>query len=158
MKKILKNIWILSIFLLWGCTKTVYVPTETIYKTEVRDSIIYFKDTIEVRIPEEKIVEVLPEIDTSFLETNIASSVAYLDRDNKTLHHTLENKPTSLKTVIDTVIVTKVVKEYLEKPYIQEIEVPTPYIPKIFWAALVFSIVVIIVIVLKIYLKFKGGF
>lgn len=150
MKKILKFIWIIGIILLWGCAKTVYVPAETIYKTEVRDSIIYLKDTIEVKIPEEKIVEVLPEIDTSFLETNIASSTAYLDRDNKTLHHTLENKSTSLKTVIDTVIVTKIVKEYIEKPIITEVEVPKPYIPKIFWVLLIYAVGTIILFILKL--------
>jgi hypothetical protein len=153
MKKLLKFILIYGLFLLCGCTKTVYIPTETIYKTEVRDSIIYLKDTIEVKIPEEKIVEVLPEIDTSFLETNIASSTAYLDRDNKTLHHTLENKPTSLKTVIDTVVVTKIVKEYLEKPIITEVEKEIPYVPVFAWICIIYSI---LSIGIKIYRLFRN--
>lgn len=150
MKKILKNIWILSIFLLWGCTKTVYVPAETIYKTEIRDSIIRVVDTLKVEVPVEKVVEVLPQIDTSFLETKIAHSTAYLDTTNKTIYHTLENKPNSLKVVLDTIVVTKVVKEYLEKPIIQEIEVPTPYIPKVFWWLLGYAAITLIIFILKI--------
>lgn len=156
MKKSIIFLLITMLFSACAATKTVYVPAETVHKIEYRDSLIRVIDTVKVEIPKEKIVEVIPQIDTSRIETKIAYSVAYLDTDNKVIHHTLENKPEGLKTIIDTVVVIKTRTEYMEKPYIQEIEVPTPYIPKIFWAALWFSIGVIILIFLKLYLKFKG--
>ena len=141
-----------------GCaaTKTVYVPTENTHRIEYKDSIIHIKDTVIVEVPKEVIREVKPIIDTSRLETKIAISEAFVDTVSMKLHHTLKNKPNSLKTAIDTIVIVKTKTEYLEKPVIVEVETPLPYVPKIFWAALVFSIVVIIVIVLKIYLKFKG--
>lgn len=156
MKKILKNIWILSIFLLCGCTKQVYIPTDTKHIIEYRDSLIYLTDTLVVEIPKEIVKEIKPVIDTSRLETKIAFSEAYVDTVDMTLHHTLKNKPNSLKTAIDTVFVVKTKTEYLEKPVIVEVEKPVKYVPKIYKYSLWFSIGVLLFIGLKIYLKFKG--
>lgn len=149
MKKILKFIWIIGIFLLWGCTKTVYVPAETIYKTEVRDSIIRITDTLRVEVPKEVIKEVLPIIDTSRLETKVAQSIAYVDTLNRKLFHKLENKP-SFNTKIDTIVKVVYKTEYLEKPIITEVEVPKPYIPKIFWVLLIYAVGTIILFILKL--------
>lgn len=156
MRKYVFFFLVILFFSACATTKTVYVPTESVHKIEYRDSVIRIVDTVKIEIPREKIIEVVPQLDTSVLETKLAISTAYLDTDNKVIHHTLENKPNSLKTAIDTVVVIKTKTEYLEKPVIQEIEKPIKYVPKIFWVALWFSIGVIILIVLKLYLKFKG--
>lgn len=136
-------------------TKTIYVPTENTHRIEYRDSIVHIVDTLKVEIEKEKIVEVKPIIDTSRLETKIAISEAFVDTVSMKLHHTLKNKPNGLKMAIDTVVIVKTKTEYLEKPVIQEIEVPVKYIPKVFWFTLWFSILGVIFIIIKIYLKFK---
>lgn len=152
MKKILKFIWIIGIFLLWGCAKTVYVPAETIYKTEVRDSIIKITDTLRVEVPKEVIKEVLPIIDTSRLETKVAQSIAYVDTLNRKLIHKLENKP-SFNTKIDTIVKVVYKTEYLEKPVITEVEKEIPYVPTFAWICIIYSI---LSIGIKIYRLFRN--
>lgn len=150
----MKKILFILIFILMGCaTKTVYIPTESKHRIEYRDSLIYLNDTVYVNVPYEKVLNIVP--DTSRLETSVAKSIAYLDTIQHKIHHTLENKNTAIKTVRDTVIVVQTKIEYLEKPVIQEVEKPTPYIPTIFWVSLWFSIAVIITILVKLFIKFK---
>lgn len=149
-----KMLFILTLMFM-GCTttKTVYVPSETEHIIEYRDSIIYLNDTIYVNVPYEKVQNIVP--DTSRLETSVAKSIAYLDTIQHKIHHTLENKNTAIKTVRDTVIVVQSKTEYLEKPVIQEVEKPTPYIPTVFWISLWFSIAIIITISAKLFIKFR---
>ena len=81
----------------FGCAKTVYVPVQGEHTIEIRDSIIRVVDTVTIEVPKERIVEVVPEVDTSYLETKLAYSTAYLDRNKRTIHHTLEHKKTALR-------------------------------------------------------------
>ena len=153
----MKNICIfISIFILFicSCTKTVYVPTQTKIETIIKDSLIYIKDTIYITPPvEEK--EVKTTADSSHLETSLAISDAWIDKDGD-LNHTLKNKTdTVYRYVYDTVVVTQIEKEYIEKPVIQEVKVDVPYIPKWCWLCVVFTVGVIIYIIVKIWLKFK---
>lgn len=149
-----KMLFILTLMLA-GCTttKTVYVPSEREHIIVYMDSIIYLNDTIYVNVPYEKVQNIVP--DTSILETSVAKSIAYLDTTQHKIHHTLENKNTAIKKVRDTVIVVQTKTEYLEKPVIQEVEKPTPYIPTVFWISLWFSIAVIITISAKLFIKFR---
>ena len=151
MKNILKII-ILFLFLLpIGCAKAIYVPVQGEHTIEYRDSLIYVKDTIFVTPPvEEKENKTLQ--DSSHLETSIAVSDAWIDEDNN-LNHTLKNKSdTVIKYIYDTVVVTKNVKEYIEKPVITEVEKEIPYVPTFAWICIIYSI---LSIGMKIYRLFR---
>lgn len=143
--------------LLMGCAKTVYVPVQGENKIEYRDSIIHIKDTVKVPIPVEKVVEVIPELDTSRLETSVAYSEAYLDTINKKLTHTLKNKEKALNVKLDTIVRVEYVNQYIEKPVIQEVKVEVPYVPKPYKYSMWFSVIVVLFIGVRIYLKFKSG-
>lgn len=145
----MKKLIVLLTLILIGCTstKTVYIPTESQHTVEYRDSLIYLIDTIYINIPNEQANNIVA--DTSRLETSVAYSIAYLDTTNNKINHTLTNKNTKLQIIRDTVIVTQNVKEYIEKPVIQEVEKPVPYIPKVFWVSMWFSIICIVIIAIK---------
>lgn len=136
-----------------SCAKTIYVPVQGEHRIEIRDSIIRVVDTVTIEIPKERIVEVIPDVDTSYLETKLAHSTAYLDRNNKTIHHTLSHKETALKTQIDTVFITHVKTEYKDKVVIEEVEVPV--IPKWCWFVMMFAALMAGVTIMKIIGKFR---
>lgn len=151
MKNILKYIIIFLFLLPIGCTKAIYVPVQGEHTIEYRDSLVYLRDTIFVTPPvEEKENKTLQ--DSSHLETSIAVSDAWIDEDNN-LNHTLKNKTdTVFKYVYDTVVVSKIVKEYIEKPVITEVEKEIPYVPTIAWICIIYSI---LSIGMKIYRLFR---
>lgn len=154
----MKNILIIILsFFLVSCAapKIVYVPTEAETKIEYVDSLVYIRDTVLVEIPREKIVEVVPQLDTSRIETSIAISEAYLDTKEKKLRHTLKNKETALKAKLDTIVRVEYINKYIEKPIIKEVEVEVPYIPTFAWICIVFTFMVAAGIIVKIFLKFK---
>ena len=141
--------------LLMGCAKTVYVQGEN--KIEYRDSIIHIKDTVRVEIPKEVVKEVIPQVDTSRLETSVAYSEAYLDTINKKLTHTLKNKEKALNVKLDTIVRVEYVNQYIEKPVIQEVKVEVPYVPKPYKYSMWFSVIVILLVGVRLFLKFKSG-
>lgn len=151
----MKKIIVLLTILLVGCatSKIQYVPVQGEHTIEIRDSIIRVVDTVTIEIPKERIVEVVPEVDTSYLETKLAHSTAYLDRNKRTIHHTLEHKKTALKTQIDTVFVTQTKTEYKDKVVIEEVEVPV--IPKWCWIVMMFAALMAGVTIMKIIGKFR---
>lgn len=126
----MKNILIIFGIILsfYGCcaTQPISTPTKTII--EVRDSIIYLRDSITIEIPKEIEKVVIPIIDTSVLENTTAISKAYLDRETIKLHHTLESKKT-MKTKLDTMIVVQYVDRLEEREIIKEVPVEVPYVP-----------------------------
>ena len=140
-----------------GTKKVQYVPTQTEIRVEYRDSLIYVKDTIFVTPPvEEKENKTLQ--DSSHLETSIAVSDAWIDEDNN-LNHTLKNKTdTVFKYVYDTVVVSKIVKEYVDRPVIVEVEVPVKYIPKAYKYSMWFSLSILAFFLIKIFLTLKKKF
>ena len=137
----------------FGCAKTVYVPVQGEHTIEIRDSIIRVVDTVTIEVPKERIVEVIPEVDTSYLETKLAHSTAYLDRNKRTIHHTLEHKKTALKTQIDTVFVTQTKTEYKDKVVIEEVEVPV--IPKWCWFVMMYAALMAGITIYKIVGRFR---
>lgn len=164
MKKYEKKSWIiidillgigLLVFLLSinSCAATKYIPVQGQHIIEIRDSIIRVVDTVTIEVPKEKIVEVIPEVDTSRLETKLAISTAYLDRNNKTIHHTLEHKETALKAPIDTVFITHVKTEYKDKVVVEEVEVP--YIPNWMWGVCIYAALTVGILLMKIIGKFR---
>lgn len=143
--------------LLMGCAKTIYVPVQGENKIEYRDSIIHIKDTVRVEIPKEVVKEVIPQVDTSRLETSIAYSEAYLDTINKKLTHTLKNKEKALNVKLDTIVMVEYVNKYIEKVVVQEVPVPERYIPTLYKYSMWFSVIVILLVGVRLFLKFKSG-
>lgn len=153
MKRILT--FIISVLCLVGCATTQYVPTTTIDRIVYRDTTIVINDTIMVPIEKEVIKEVIPELDTSYLETSVAKSVAYLDTAKRQLHHTLTQEG-KVEYIVDTFYTTTYVDRYIEKPVIQEVEVIRYKRDNLFWISIIFNILVICYIGLRVYLKIKG--
>lgn len=149
----MKHLLIIFSIILMGCAKTVYVPVQGETKIEIRDSLIRVVDTIRVEIPKEKIVEVLPQLDTSRIETKLAISTAYLDTNKKTINHTLEHKKGALKAKIDTVFITQTKTEYKDKVVIQEVEVPK--IPTWAWIIICYAALMSGLTIMRIIGKFR---
>lgn len=139
-------------FCMNACGTVKEIPVETIEKIEYRDSLIFIHDTILVEVPQEKVVQVLPDIDTSYLKTSIAESIAYIDTTKMQLHHTLEQKGT-LEVRYDTIVKVEYVDRIITKdvPIIQEIEVPR--YDTFFWILFGWTMFTILIIILRLCIK-----
>ena len=113
------------------------------------------KDTVYIELPVERIVEVIPELDTLKMETSVAEATAYLDVDRKQLRGELRNKKTQLPAKVDTLVIFKNKIEYLEKPVIQKVETPVPYIPKFGWICIVYTCTSVLLLLILGILKLK---
>ena len=151
-------ILLLLLLLTVGCAankKVTYIPTQTVEKIEYRDTTIHIRDTIRVPIPVERVVEVVPELDTLKLETTVATATAYLDTNSRQLRGEIRNKNTKLPAKVDTVFVVTTKNHYLEKPVIQKVETPVPYIPKFAWICIVYTCTTVLVLLILGFLKLK---
>lgn len=140
--------------LLCGCSTIKEVPIQQIDRIEYRDSVVFVHDTISVPVPYEVVREVIPDIDTSYLETSVARSVAYLDKDKKQLSHTLEQKG-EVKTKYDTVIVVEYVDKYIEREIPVPVEVEKPYIPKFFWVVTIYAAIISTWWLIRLWMKLR---
>ena len=84
----MNRILFLILLLFVSCSTIKYVPVkgEDIYHTEyvTKDSIVY--------TPVEVIKEVVPELDTLYMETSVAKAKAYLDTNLNILKGEMKNK------------------------------------------------------------------
>ena len=133
----MKRILFLILFiLLTACSTIKYVPIkgEDIYHTEyvTKDSIIY--------TPVEVIKEVVPELDTLYMETTVAKAKAYLDTNLSILKGEMKNKKEIIykdKIVYrDSIIIQK-----QEVPV--EVEVEKKVIPKWVYYSLGLNILIL---------------
>jgi hypothetical protein len=137
---------ILLVFFTISCGTTKYVPTDTKETIIYKDSIVYVKDTIEVKVPEVKIKEVIPMVDTSYLTTELAESIAYLDTLNREIVHTLEQKG-KVEVPIDTLIIVDYLDREVEKEIIKEVEVEVPKYDNLFYFLMVYFIISLLMII-----------
>ena len=156
----------LSCFSSCGSLKQVPVTNNSsvIFKDSliIRDSTRFIDSIIYVPIPREKVMEIISQIDTSYLETSVAESQAYVDTNSLMIVHSLENKDTVLKErivykdkyITETRIVYKDSIQVKEIPV--EVEVVKTVYPKTYWYLLGFFILVLVYIGNRIYLKFKA--
>ena len=156
----------LSCFSSCGSLKQVPVTNNSsvIFKDSliIRDSTRFIDSIIYVPIPREKVMEIISQIDTSYLETSVAESQAYVDTNSLMIVHSLENKDTVLKErivykdkyITETRIVYKDSIQVKEIPV--EVEVVKTVYPKTYWYLLGFFILVLVYIGIRIYLKFKA--
>lgn len=140
--------------LLCGCSTIKEVPIQQIDRIEYRDSVVFVHDTISVPVPYEVVREVIPDIDTSYLETSVARSVAYLDKEKKQLSHSLEQKG-EVKTKYDTVLVVEYVDKYIEREIPVPVEVEKPYIPKFFWIVTIYAAIISTWWLIKLWMKLR---
>jgi hypothetical protein len=159
MKEKLKYFWI--ILLCAGCASSkkvgntpVIIEEKVVEKTIIKDSIIY-KDSI-VYIPQEKVVNVTPQLDTLKMEIEVAEAKAYLDNTNMTLRGELKSKKATQKEIVEiTKIVEKVDSVFIDKPTPYEVKVEVPYIPTIYKYSLWFSIAVMAFVFGRLLMKIK---
>ena len=135
-----------------GCSSIKYAQLKTEERVEIRDSLIYVRDTVTVEIPKEIVKEIVPADTTSILKTSVAISEARLEQGH--LHHTLEQSGT-LKTKIDTFYFTKIEEKTVYKDRPVEVEVPVKYVPSFFKFCLWWFIGSVILIALWNVMKFK---
>jgi len=80
------------IFLVACSPKIIYLPGET--EVVYRDSIITKIDTLSVEIPKERIVEVVPILDTLTLDSSVSTARAWVDTSAKMLKGEMKTKGT----------------------------------------------------------------
>lgn len=145
---------ILTVFLLAtvGCNSIKQVPIQTIEKTIYRDSLVYIKDSIKVQVPYEVVKEVVPDIDTSYIKTSYAESIAYLDTTTHKLHHTLTQRG-EIKTEIDTAVNVTIIEKTVEKEVPIPVEVIKYKRDALFWVLVGWAIICLLLIGLKFFIK-----
>ena len=144
----MKRLIILLTLLLTACSTIKYVPVkgEDIYHTEyiTKDSIVY--------TPVEVIKEVVPEMDTLYMETTVAKAKAYLDTNLSILKGEMKNKK-------EIVYKDKIV--YRDSIIIQKQEVPVPVevekkvIPKWVYYSLGLNILILSFFLGRLYFRFR---
>ena len=85
---------LLLLLLLFGCGTQKAIPVETAkdsVSVVVKESIIYKDTIIYVEVPAESDKALLLDCDTSYLETSVAESYAWVEEGK--LSHILKNKP-----------------------------------------------------------------
>lgn len=157
----MKKIVLFTLAILFvGCaaTKPATVPIQSETIIEYRDTTIYLEKVVEVPVPVEKVVEVVPRFDTLRMETTVAKAECWADTTNRVLRGRMENKQTTLKGKIDTCFVVEYVDRFTEKEVAVEVPKEIPYVPKVYKWSLGFSIIVLLVIFGTIIWKLKRWF
>ena len=153
------NIFLFILFLLSfvGCSTTRYATVSGIEKevTNYKDS-IRIRDSIVV-IPVERIVDIVPQYDTLKMETTQARAKAYVDTTLHLLRGSIENKDKAKTEVREVVkFVEKIDTLYIEKPIPYKVEKQVRYVPAFFKFTALFFVGVILLIIIRIVLKYKG--
>ena len=150
-------LYIIFILSFVGCSTTRYVPVK-----ETEKEVVNYKDSIRIRdsivvIPVERIVDIVPQYDTLKMETTQARAKAYVDTTLHLLRGSIENKDkakTEVREVIRFVERTDTI--YVEKPVPYEVEKRVRYVPAFFKFTALFFVGVILLIIIRIVLKYKG--
>lgn len=147
---------ILGIFLIFAsCSpKVVYLPSDTV--VEYRDTTIWKTDTLSVEVPVERIVEVTPK-DTLVMETSVAKSVSFYNKEIRMLQGSLENKKVALQKeyVYKDRIVTKdsiVTKEVPVPVEVEKVVKVVPWIYRVLSVIGLLALCVAAAVALKVYI------
>lgn len=153
MKKTVYFIIFITLLLgLSSCTTLKEVPVQTVEKIVYKDTLIYINDSIKIDVPYEVVKEVIPEIDTSYLKTSLAESVAYLDIDKKKIVHTLTQKG-EISTKLDTVVKFQYIDKIIQKEVPVEVEVIKYKYDTLFWVLAGWAVLCIVFVILKLYFR-----
>lgn len=130
-------LYIVAVLFCMGCVATKEIPVNTTKVDSVRvEKVVEYRDTtIYVEVPHEVIKEVVPELDTLFMENRVATSTTFLDTTTRTLRGELKTKPTKLPQPVklpETTEKEEIIREVvIEKPVTVEVE--KRYIPTWCW-------------------------
>ena len=148
-----------SLLSLVGCSTVKYVPisdSENIHKVD--STIIQYRDTtIFVEVPVEVVKEVVPQLDTLYMETSLSHSTSYLDTTTRTLKGELKNKIEPIEKIVYLPSKEHIVyrDSIITKEVPVEVQVEKKYIPQWVWYSVIFNVIVLCYIGFKIYLKFR---
>lgn len=146
--------FISAILILGSCSCFKHIPKEEIRYVLKDSTVTVFRDSV-LFIPVERVVDVVLPYDTLKMETSLASSTAYVDTATHTLKGTLENKKGAEFKYKER----NVYKEHRDTIYIKE---PFEVIkeknvtPRWAYWTLTFTLLVLVLIGLKIYIKFRN--
>lgn len=147
---------IILLLLVQACSVIRPVPVETNTVIERRDSIIYKTDTLRIEVPHEVVKEIVPDVDSLFMETSVAWSRSWLDQQTKTLRGEMRNKKTSLSK---EQIVGKEVIHYRDsivyKELPVEVEKEVRYVPKFYKWLLRWNIIILLAAAAYAFLKLR---
>lgn len=158
------QIWALfcALSILVGCSTVKYVPieakTETIthyvdsVRWQTRDSVVMVEKSI--------YKDYTGLLDTLTIESGIAIAKAWNDTTHNILNGSLEGKSYVLretKVEYRDRIVERTDTCYVEKPIPIEVEKVVKKNPKLLWWSLGINILVVLLVALRIYLKFQIG-
>lgn len=148
---------LVTLFIMIGCATTkpnIITPKEEI-KITLRDSVV-IKDSI-VITPIERIVDIVPQYDTLYLQTSLAKSKAWVDTTTHSLRGEITNKEQAQnKNRIEVKYINRVDSVIIEKPI--PYPEPEPYVPKVYKWSLGFSIIVLLAVFGTIIWKLKRWF
>lgn len=157
MKRIM--IMLTSLLLLVSCSTVKYVPisdSENIHKVD--STIIQYRDTlIFVEVPVEVVKEVVPQLDTLYMETSLSHSTSYLDTTTRTLKGELKNKIEPIEKIVYLPSKEHIVyrDSIITKEVPVEVQVEKKHIPQWAWYSVIFNVIVLCYIGFKIYFAFK---
>ena len=132
----------LVMFLVMGCgiCKRQYIPVESKVDSIYIEKVVERIDTVNIEVPGEKVYVVA--VDSSHLETTVATSDAKIDSTGR-LYHNLINKNKKIEkeiVYIDRIIEKRV---EVEKEVPVEVKVPVRYIPDYYkWINILFWCIV----------------
>ena len=157
MKRIM--IMLTSLLSLVSCSTVKYVPisdSENIHKVD--STIIQYRDTtIFVEVPVEVVKEVVPQLDTLYMETSLSHSTSYLDTTTRTLKGELKNKIEPIEKIVYLPSKEHIVyrDSIITKEVPVEVQVEKKHIPQWVWYSVIFNVIVLCYLGFKIYLKFR---
>ena len=154
-----KYLCIVAVLFCVSCAAVKEVPNKTTQTDSVRiEKVVEYRDTtIYVDVPREIIREVVPELDTLYMENTVATSRSYLDTTTQTLKGELKTKPTKLPQPVklhETTEKEEIIKEVIKEVPVR-VEVEKKHIPNWCWYSLIGNIVVVLLMGFRLYLKFK---
>lgn len=101
MKHFLKvELFFIFVVIFTACSPKI-VPVHNDTTVVYRDTTIFRTDTVEVPLPVERVVEVVPEMDTLILRTSLAESKTWLDTTRRMLRGEIRNTKTSVQAEIN---------------------------------------------------------
>jgi hypothetical protein len=133
-----------------SCRTIKEIPVQTIEKIIYRDTLVYIKDSIKVDVPYEVIKEVIPSMDTSYIKTSVAESVAYVDTNKKKLYHTLTQNG-EIIAKLDTVIRIEYVDKITYRDVPIQVEVVKYKRDSLFWVLAGWAMLCILLVGLKLF-------
>lgn len=152
-------IMLTSLLSLVSCSTVKYVPisdSENIHKVD--STIIQYRDTtIFVEVPVEVVKEVVPQLDTLYMETSLSHSTSYLDTTTRTLKGELKNKIEPIEKIVYLPSKEHIVyrDSIITKEVPVEVQVEKKHIPQWVWYSVIFNVIVLCYIGFKIYLTFR---